>query len=560
MGKVVKRKKIGFLICIAISAFCSVGIVGLFKLKYFCPDDALLNYIAMGAWGANSSFLIFINVLIGYLITYLYYIFPSVNCYALFMLGVEMVAFGGVLFTVWRYSHVKVKGFFIVLIALLEVFVSCNYTYTILAAIITVIGISLLLFGILYGSFGLRFWGTIFTWIGFMIRMPSFLIGGCICVPLVIFVCREKLNRTIFLKHFLLILALCTWSWLLNNYAYEKSEIWSLQKERLEYRLVDYSKLDYVTHEAELQEIGLSENDLECYYSWIFADLDTFSIDNLRAMDQLLSFDKKYNVNIKLLLKQMLNFKYNYYFATIILICFFAYYLIVKGKVDKKQVIYLVGIIFITYFAILGLFIRQRTPDNVVYMVFCSGFLSYLSFICLTENNVNNEKNEKLICKIIIGIGIILGAIYIEKISIESQQICMESKEKTEEVIKWQKDNPDILIAGTVGPQNTFFNKPILKLDKDVFFMNRVKLGTWDMGSERWYSQISCFNVDPEKLLIEIADKENVALLISDQSELEKIKKYIEEHTKKGVKMKLLQKFSKSGWQIVQLSFEKRSS
>ena len=554
MGKDIRAKiVIDILICISISALSSIGIITIFKLKYLCPDDALLNYISMGVWGdKNSPYLIFINILIGYLITVLYNVFPTINCFALCMIGLETVEFGGMYFAILRYSRAKSKEIFIIIIVLLEIFVSCNFTYTILAAVVTVIGIATMLYGIMYGSFGLRVFGILFTWIGFMIRMPSFLIGACICVPLVMVICKKKIRREIFLRCFLLIVMLCAFSWLLNNLVYEKSEIWSSQKERLDYRLVDYSRLDYARHTEELQKIDISENDLECYYSWIFADFDTYSITNLKKLDQLLSFENKYNINVISLLKQMLEFRYNYYFAIIVMICLAVDYVNTRDKNYKAQIPYLANIVLITYFAIIGLFIRQRTPDNAVYMVFCSGFLACVCFLGLVENK---ENNTKLSYKAVFGILMLLvSVIYVKNISIENERICTTSEEKTSELIKWQNDNPEILVAGTVGPLNTFFDKPILKLYKDAHFLNRVKLGTWDMGSERWYDQIGGFGVDPDHLLIEVALKDNVVLLVNDESELNKIKTYICEHTGNDVSEKLVKHFLNSDWSLYKLS------
>ena len=62
------------------------------SVSYDVNDDAGMNMAAAGAYGCYSQYLVYINVVLGYLFKLLYFIFPGINCYLWFYLIADLVA------------------------------------------------------------------------------------------------------------------------------------------------------------------------------------------------------------------------------------------------------------------------------------------------------------------------------------------------------------------------------------------------------------------------------------------------------------------------------------
>ena len=76
-----KRKITLFAIC-----FVCWLVSILFGKLAFSDDDLCLNFIAVGAYGPDSQYMIYSNILFGYFLKILYSIFPMINCYLWFYL------------------------------------------------------------------------------------------------------------------------------------------------------------------------------------------------------------------------------------------------------------------------------------------------------------------------------------------------------------------------------------------------------------------------------------------------------------------------------------------
>jgi len=50
-----------------------------FRFVYYENDDQAMNYIAAGAYGSNSEYLVFMNIILGYFLKLLYSISFKIN-------------------------------------------------------------------------------------------------------------------------------------------------------------------------------------------------------------------------------------------------------------------------------------------------------------------------------------------------------------------------------------------------------------------------------------------------------------------------------------------------
>lgn len=379
-----------------------------------------------------------------------------------------------------------------------------------------------------------------------------------ICLPLIFcfvlangctYDCIRKIRKVA-----LIIILFCVGSYFLNEYKYGSTDTWKGCLERLNYRLVDYAEIDYEKNEDVLKKMGISENDLDCYYNWIFADFQVFSIDTLKMIDRLNTFRNKYEVNVISLMLMMFGLEANKYFGIVMI----SVSLVLLFNVGKKY-FFVLGTIMISYGGILGLFIRKRMVNNAMYMVFLSGFLAVLGICCIINWEERKKQKKRWgIANILDFLFVITLISYTLLLSNRRYQSYVYAYEGSESIIKeieaWEKENPDILIVGTVSVLNTFYNMPIWQDHSELSFDKRVKLGTWDMGSQRWYDQCEGFDVDPERLIIELACNSNVRLLIEGKRDLIMVSKFITEHTGTEVFCELERQFDESGWLLYKLS------
>ena len=56
-------------------------------------DDTGMRALASGAYGDSGGYLVFINIIIGKGLTFLYNVFPSINWYTLFEIAVVLISF-----------------------------------------------------------------------------------------------------------------------------------------------------------------------------------------------------------------------------------------------------------------------------------------------------------------------------------------------------------------------------------------------------------------------------------------------------------------------------------
>lgn len=84
---------------------------------------------------------------------------------------------------------------------------------------------------------------------------------------------------------------------------------------------------------------------------------------------------------------------------------------------------------------------------------------------------------------------------------------------------------------------------------------NIIKLGSWDIYSSRYYSQIRRYGITYEdRLLIAMAQEDKIQFITTDTgSEYEMIISYIEEHTGREISGTLVRSFPDAGINIYKL-------
>lgn len=275
------------LLCVLIALFFIV--CG--NLRWETNDDEFFNLIAAGAWGfKNSQYLIYQNIVLGYLFKGLYLLFPGLNVYVLFYLIMNTVSFCLIGKKVAEKHSLALSVVFITGIGLLlhaDFFETLQYTKN--AFLYAAVGWIYLWEGSVASKKGDCLIGILMLMISFMVRWEP-----CIfTVPFALawFLARRNdagnrmtsVVRSVFF-------AAAIWAGLygLNRTAYSSAE-WNsfLSYNRVRTSLLDYGIPDYETHAEAYQELDITENDLEVLREWNYGDNKVFSFDNLTAINAL---------------------------------------------------------------------------------------------------------------------------------------------------------------------------------------------------------------------------------------------------------------------------------
>lgn len=544
----IKRK---WLVSIAVASIIVFIPSVLNRLYYLEPDDYLMNLISQGEFGEGAdSYLVFINIIAGRMLKQLYGVFPGLNWFALFYLFTVIFAFSVLTYTLWelsgRYCMVFMTG-------LLEMAVMYHLTFTVLGYIC--VGCSFIYWmfiarskrmdGKSCGAADTLLIGLLFLF-GMLFRR-SVLLSAVICFcPFFIWnINYLKKKKSLYAAAVIVLVYIA--AALADGYAYGSSEFWKEYSSYNEARssVLDYTAVDYGRNKEAFDGLGISENDYNCMYRWIIGDKEVFSKENLEKIADMNG--NKFNIDILDIIKQMFNQKYNYYFlAAVLLLMLFA---------DKKKMCYILSEALAVYALIASLYFRNRPVLRVMLPIYILGFMAVLFMVSV---NLKNSKRAVRKGYIAAAAGILacLAVMLVYKNDLKVKEY-QERNSMYEEVYDYINDNQDMLYAGSSSIINPLaYGSPMLDAGKGLNMKNVIKLGSWDIYSSRYYSQVRRYNIEPEdRLLIAMAQNDGVQYIVNgqDTNEYGMVIRFIEEHTGKKAESTLEAEFPEADIKIYKL-------
>lgn len=263
------------------------------ELLHETNDDFAMSFLAEGAYGTRSEYLIFQNVLWGKVLVFLYTILPMVKWYAILMYGMLFLSFCGITYTLLR-KHGRKAG--IVASVLMLTFVGfqiyVRFQFSKVAAFATVGGMVLLFYALKYatGKFERIICvvvGAILSLWGSMIRFQMFamsvaIVGGCIGLYEVWMLFREKKEGWVkkigtYVAVFGTVGVLSVALYLVDQSYYDTPEWQEYVKfNELRSELWDYGLPAYYENLDLYTSLGLSEIDYSFFNEW---NMDTEVLD-----------------------------------------------------------------------------------------------------------------------------------------------------------------------------------------------------------------------------------------------------------------------------------------
>ncbi|MGI5919711.1 MAG: hypothetical protein ACOX8N_08710 [Christensenellales bacterium] len=272
---------------------------------YETDDDFTLAGIVSGAQGEASPYMIFCNIVLGWLLFALYSIFPSVAWYPIVLIVFTFLAFlalgyafmrkagpllGGSVYTLFLLTFSK--SFYLVI------------SFTRVAALAAAAGYVLLFYYVNKReeesrwlcalSAVLLVFASLLRWSCFlMVSLFAFVVG----VYEVFIQGGKRPLRNIFTERrayivtFAVLLAGVFALQGLHQAVYHISPGWRDYTEynNIRSELFDYGLPDYQKNREALQELGITENDFTMMSSWTFADAEHLDLDTMRAIHDMKS-------------------------------------------------------------------------------------------------------------------------------------------------------------------------------------------------------------------------------------------------------------------------------
>ncbi len=391
-----KNKNILFL-C-AFNVILELVVLLFFVPYYETNDDMVMGNIAAGSYGTEfGQYVIFSNILYGYLLKFLGLIIPALNWYVAMqyiLIGVSMICLG------WYFlKHFSLKTAFFLnvlcwFIFAFEIVRLVQWTRT--AGLLMTVGFLLLLEAIRMKRVPVKILGFLLVIFGALIRFEDIVI----CLPFfgvlafIFWLWEDKMDKGMFkryLLNFLLLLVVLGGAKSIDILSYSLSEQWRDYTEfnRARAAVIDYGVPPYDEYEEQYQEIGFSRNDTLLLSKWCFADNEKFTSENLQ---KIAAMREPKEINLQFIgdfARFLLEQNYNSMLFRLYLALF------VFALFKNRRTLAFYGITLVLFCGLnLILYYIGRVPLRVEFVILISAVFSNISFM-LRDSYSKLAENRK---------------------------------------------------------------------------------------------------------------------------------------------------------------------
>lgn len=525
-----------------------LALTQIFATSYFALyDDVVMNDIAAGYYGEDfSQYLVFPNIIYGFILKFLYSLSHAVNFYGIVQFVLAFFCFWMVSYVfLERYSYVMGTVLSALNGVLFSYFAFISLQFTQLAAICCATGGIVFFYGLKARKTYLQLAGIFQIMAGYWIRDDVFWSTLPFWLILLLRYCLEegffkkehwyKRQRRLFLSSFALIFCLLL-SHFIDYKVYEAKD-W---KEYTEYNIcrasiLDYELPEYKENEEFYKSIGFSENDVKMLANWNYADNDKYTIENLKKISRYNDSKRKLHLDLKII--QEIGAKIiesgDGFFCVYFAMALSVIALIGLKGYRKWYVVLMWGAVVAEYWYLLC---NGRIPQRTYFAIW---FMSTIMLLTLLLDNMLTGKKSALIW----GTGFLLAATiccFVQYPVINKQQTAtnyLEEQERCERLlndIAKASDNLYLIDCRSIDlPREVFY---VLKGSAS----NYVPLGGWICPTPM-YQQI-LYNYDVENPVRALAkSRENLYYVTQHgNGTVEILTKYLQENYRKKIKAKLV--------------------
>ncbi len=528
----------------------AVFICFVYKIAYVrlvMNDDYAFNLFLSGAYGSQTGYTVFQNIVLGKILAWLYMLIPQINWYTIFLMGTlysSFVVFDVVIFDKFG-KYLGILFQIITSLLFLTVFV-LNFQWTLCAYAAIITGLVTMVHG--YESTGAkrRFYYEIsafFLILSYMIRanifFPALVYMLGYTILMLISDKRKAFNLLIFVSAIFV-------SWVMlkgiNTIAYNKDEVW---KEYRRYNVVrselmDYGSMDYDEYIETFKAVGWSKNDKAVFDNFMIPDDEKYSTENLEIICKAKQKDK-YNLDFNSIKKHFMwdihNIDILLAFDVILVVA------IIEIVFNKNKIIPIALALSAPCFHI-AFIIARRPLFRVVYphYVLAAMLLIYMIDIKRIKSTIEIKSN-KLIIVMILSV-LVASTSFFQKDIVDSKENFKSMKDRVEknqkikpnairkfdEYVRLHQENVYIMCPNSYSSRNLSYS--IFYAPKKDSLINFSPFGGWEERSK--------YNVEFKKkygiknTLEDLVKKDNFYIVPFNNKDM--LTKYMEENYKYSVK------------------------
>jgi hypothetical protein len=366
------RKKYPFLFQPLVVSFISsltffVIVFVFFRPGYAANDDISIISLASGYLGGKPlPFLVYSNVVLGFILNPLYGMSPTINWEVLLFIALNFFSVWALVYTfLSHFPAASLKWLAIVSVLLCDVSFVINITYTMIAAFSSIAGFCLVFTAIqfpLTSKKGMFICGVALALAGSLIRLKAMLLIAVLILPALIWFYHSTRLK----QQLLALTALCIL--VLSGYLFDRFYLQSFPDWN-SYQIYDSARSQLHDTPREINigntfaQIGWSKNDYKEFFNWFFPDKQMYSLENLQYLVEHVSDKQESKIStLATLVSRLLSLAALPY----LLIVFFTWFVILFYG-GAKRTIFSLAILLITSFTLGFYFIwAMKFPDRIL--------------------------------------------------------------------------------------------------------------------------------------------------------------------------------------------------
>ena len=482
-----------------------------YDFRFLVADDYLINYIINGNYGTGYNQISnpYLNGILMLLISTLKNIMPIFNWYYIYLFTSLLISF--IVLHVIMFKN-KLPYYSHIFLIISQILLSITITYTIIAYLLIFTGSILFLKS---ENKKEEILSIILFVLGILTRDDVTITAIILIVPIMLFEYIKNKNKKV-IKLIMLLISIFIFANISNALINSSNEI---QKEYIKWNkdstnIRDFLKINYENFEESFKKINFSENDFNCFYSWMFSNKELYSSETLQTISKFTTFSQRYSLNpIFWIIMFFIN---KFYLLYLLLIIFFIF-----TNKNKDKYFYL--LIFSGLIDLIALAIRKRFVLRVILPII---FIN-ICCILLYENKIYIKKSFKKLTNLIAPIVLVLSSIFI---LLQHNEILFPKSIDTGNVYDYIKENEDTLFICDEFNTEININKQNLILNQNNKLNNLISLGNWNTFSVQYYYILDKYNVKNKDNLYDAIVYEDINFISYNEIERNYFKTYLKEH------------------------------
>lgn len=529
--------------CILLPVFITALAVLTGFVRFIVNDDTAMMNIAE-SFNSNpySEHLVFMSVIIGYVLKFLYSLISVINWFVLIELFALNLAFCALFYINKHYGD---SIFGVIALSGYLIFFLSNLTFTSVSLVCACTAMLwLYVFADKLNKKTLKHFIFAFALFALasLIRVHGTMvvIGIVTALLLAVTVLKKQKSVAVLITAVVMILSVnYAVIYIQNEYnAAIPTETYFTQFSKYRSAVSDGGFYDYGLHKEELDEKGISKNDFDLISKWVYADKNAFSAEKFKAVSELRTFNEKYNTHI---FSTAL-----YIFKTSPLICItalLALFLLIKLKKKRLEIILTFGAFFGAEGYLCSLYRDlSRICDA---LTLCADIVILIIFI---QNRNEALKIKRIEPKRAKRISLTVCAVFIALLSILNIWQAEYQPGYWNDIAEYTEENNGVTYiydSFTMGDYyKTEYSKNILR-SKQGIITYRITLGGWTIYSPFWYNNLEKNGLsDYSDSLISALLKDGV-YYVDATVPPENIVKFFDEHYGKKVEYEVIKTFEK---------------